>query len=179
MCVGAVVPSWGVPGREYHLQEGHRLSIWLSEALGDENPWMNALLSPGQPGSQNLLMDTGLHRPWGSLPASIAPKDHLKPALFRNKTTVFYDRSPWSLLSMAVEKALGEKQQKHSLNDWVRGPCLLRGPGDRPLLQQGSLWLSPLAQGQGEMGKMPRAMVAWDVAASPNAPCYRGWCSLM
>lgn len=107
----------GGPRARISSTGGNRLSIWLSVALGDEEPWMNALLSPGQPGSQNLLMDTGLHRPWGSLPASIAPKDCLKPALFRNKATVFYDRSPWSLLSMAVEKALGEKQQKHPLND--------------------------------------------------------------
>jgi len=69
---------------------------------------MNALLSPGQPGSQNLLVATGLHAPWGSLPASIAPEDNLKPALFRKKGTVCRTLSLRSL-----EKALGKNNKSN------------------------------------------------------------------
>ena len=87
---------------------------------------MNTLFSPGQPGSQNLLVDTDLHMPLESLPASIAPKGHLKPARFRNKGTVCMIRSHGACLAWPRKKPWG-KNNKSNHKATERGGYACRG----------------------------------------------------
>lgn len=114
MSAGAVVPSWVVPGTEYHLQgkeaehlAQHGFRWW--EPLDEQ-----ALFSPGQPGSQNLSVDADLRMPRGSsLPASIAPKDYFKPALFRNKGTVCMTQSHGARLAWPRKKPWGRNNKSN------------------------------------------------------------------
>lgn len=162
-------------GRRNNLQpttyRRDRLSIWPSEALGvgslDGHP---ALTRPAR-----LPMALGGHRPalsWRSLPAGTAPTGHWKPTLFRNKGAVCTTHGPMEPAWHGHGKSPGGKSTK-AITGCEGGLCWPRGPGDRPQLQRGPGTTAP-GTGTRRGGENAR-----NVAASRNAPSYRGWCSLM
>lgn len=135
---------------------------------------MGTLLSPGQPGFRCLRVDTDLHVSWGSLPASTAPKDYLKPTLFRNKSTVCtthgpmepawcgHGKSPWGKSTKAITKRVGG------------GAVLAKGIWGLATAAAGAP--GAIASGTGARRDGENAT---NVAASRNAPSYGGWCNLM
>lgn len=163
------VPCWGLLRPQCHLRR-NGLSIWNSVALGVAVPgW-----APGQPW---LPMALGGHRSalsWGSLPAGTAPKDHVKPTLFRNKDYCLHNtRSPGACLAWPWKKPSG-KINKSNHEACREGCCVCQGDlGTGHSCSRGSwghcLWHRG-KEGWGESA---------NVAASRNAPSYGGWCNLM